>query len=112
MSITKGFSSLRIIALDLHIRITEAHSYDITSGGIPDIDLELLGTTGSTHRLVQRTILLFLAFCDVFQKGFHVTLRYRSPLSHRGHPFCTRDEHERHRCTCEYQDRNHHRHHS
>ncbi len=53
---TEVLSTLRIVALNLHIRIAEANLDDV-SAVVLDVDSTLLPLTRSVERLVQRHLL-------------------------------------------------------
>jgi len=67
---TEVLSTLRIVALNLHIRIAEANDDNLASR-ILNVDSTLLPLARSVERLVERHLLALVAITFLGEGGFH-----------------------------------------
>ena len=63
-------TTLRIVALNLHIRIAKANLDDVAAV-VLDVDSTLLPLTRSVERLVERHLLALVAITFLGEGGFH-----------------------------------------
>lgn len=63
-------TTLRIVALDFHVRIAEANDDNLTSR-ILDVDSTLLPLARSVERLVERHLLALVTVTFFGEGGFH-----------------------------------------
>ena len=66
----EALTTLRIVALDFHIRVAEANLDDVTIG-VLDVDSTLLPLARSVERLVQRHLLALVDVTFLGEGGFH-----------------------------------------
>jgi len=67
---TEVLSTLRIVALNLHIRIAEANLDDVAAV-VLNVDSTLLPLTRRVERLVERHLLALVAITFFGEGGFH-----------------------------------------
>ena len=67
---TEVLSTLRIVALNLHVRIAEPN-FDNVSAVVLNVDSTLLPLTRSVERLVERHLLALVAITFFGEGGFH-----------------------------------------
>lgn len=70
MSRTKVLTTLRIVALDFHIRVAKANLDDVAAV-VLDVHSTLLPLTRRVERLVERHLLALIAITFLGEGGFH-----------------------------------------
>ena len=85
MSRAEVFTTLRIVALDFHVRVPEPNLDDV-SFGVLDVNSTLLPLTRSVERLVQRHLLALVTATFLGEGGFHRSRFWSSSMSGESSP--------------------------
>lgn len=77
---TEVLTTLRIVALNLHVRITEANLDDVAVV-VLDVDSTLLPLSRRVERLVERHLLALVTVAFLGEGGFHRSRFWSSSMS-------------------------------
>ena len=82
---TEVLTTLRIVALDFHVRIAEANLDDVAAV-VLDVDSTLLPLSRRVERLVERHLLALVAITFLGEGGFHRSRFCSSSMSGESSP--------------------------
>ena len=82
---TEVLTTLRIVALDFHVRIAEANLNDVAAV-VLDVDSTLLPLAGSVEWLVESHLLALVAITFLGEGGFHRSRFCSSSMSGESSP--------------------------